>query len=94
MNKKKKIANKKHRKTRTRLKNLNDLSLKLRKKKPKVVKEMVNDEASKDNIEKKPAVKKTAAKKPAATSLFGEIPCSIKNLTMLIALELDKCQLD
>ena len=66
MNKKKKIANKKHRKTRTRLKNLNDLSLKLRKKKPEVVKEMVNDEDSKNNIAKKSTVKKPAAKKPAA----------------------------
>ena len=58
MNKKKKTVNKKHRKTRARLKNLNDISLKLKKKKPKVVKEVVNDEAPKDKAAKKPAAKK------------------------------------
>ncbi len=73
MNKKKKSANKKHYKTRVRLKTLNDLSLKKMKKKPakvsdskeEVIVESVQKDTAKlnESTAKKPAEKKKPAKK-------------------------------
>ena len=76
MNKKKKVANKKHYKTRVRLKTLRDLSLKKIKKKPTKVlvpkeeavvdnKEQNSVKPEKKSTQKKPAAKKPAKKKPA-----------------------------
>ena len=73
MNKKKKLANKKHRKNRDRVKALRQESLKKAKKPAKVkapvedVKIAEVDTPKKTTAKKKPAAKKTAAKKkPAA----------------------------
>ena len=82
MNKKKQVVNKKHRKTRTRTKNLNDLSLKLRKKKTPIIKKEDSEEIvsqvkeekvlntpkpeKKKSATKKTVVKKTVAKKSTA----------------------------
>ena len=70
MNKKRKAANKKHQKTRSRVKALNALSLKkMKKKKPTVVKEVVEnvaEEVKQDTPAKKETAKKAPAKKAAA----------------------------
>jgi len=78
MNKKKQVVNKKHRKTKSRLKNLKDISLKLKKKTPlikkneteEVIEEVVEKKevkASKSKTKKTPA-KKAAKKAPAKKS--------------------------
>ena len=72
MNKKKQSVNRKHRKTKSRLKRLNDLSLKSRKKKIPIIhketpKEIITNEVkAKETVEKKPVTKKTTAKKTTA----------------------------
>jgi len=70
MNKKRKAANKKHQKTRARVKALNALSLKkMKKKKPAVVKEVVENVAEavkQDTTAKKETAKKAPAKKATA----------------------------
>ena len=62
MNKKKKTANKKHRKSKARLKALRVASLVKMKKRPKPVEKKVEEKAE----VKKPATKKTTAKKTTA----------------------------
>jgi len=70
MNKKKKQANKKHQRTKSRLKALKDISLKKKKKviaKPKAVDEKNNDVVeAKDMPDKKAPAKKAPAKKSPA----------------------------
>ena len=63
MNKKKQSVNRKHRKTKLRLKRLKDLSLKSRKKKTPIIQKETPEEIITNEVEKKPAAKKPAAKK-------------------------------
>ena len=89
MNKKKKVANKKHYKTRVRLKTLRDLSLKKTKKKPAKVlvpkeeglvdnKEQNSTKPDKESTKKKPVAKKPAKKKPAAKKPAKKKPATKK----------------
>ena len=72
MNKKKQSVNRKHRKTKSRLKKIKDISLKSRKKKTPIIQKEVseaiitNEVEEKKVVEKKPVTKKTTTKKPAA----------------------------
>ena len=72
MNKKKQLVNRKHRKTKSRLKKLKDISLQSRNKKtPTIQKEVpeeiiTNEVEEKKAVEKKSAVKKSTAKKSTA----------------------------
>ena len=72
MNKKKQSVNRKHRKTKSRLKRLKDFSLKSRKKKTPIIQKetpeeiITNEVEAKKTVEKKPVDKKTTAKKTTA----------------------------
>ena len=67
MNKKKQVVNKKHRKTKTRLKKLKDISLQSKKKKiTNAPKKVEAKETAKKTTTKKTTTKKTTAKKTTA----------------------------
>ena len=84
MNKKKKIANKKHRKTRERLKQLKVISLSKMKKKvapKKDVSDIAEKEVAAKTTTKKTTTKKTAAKKTATKKTAAKKTATKKTAT-------------
>jgi len=81
MNKKQKLVNKKHRRNKERLKEINRLSiLSSSKKVEKTIPEKVTSKAAATKpAAKKPAAKKPAAKKPAAKKPAAKKPAAKKN---------------
>jgi len=77
MYKKKKLAQKKHRKNKARIKALKAASLSKAKPKKKIVSAPIEVE-KKPVSKKKPAAKKTAAKKPAAKKTAAKKPAAKK----------------
>jgi hypothetical protein len=80
MNKKKKHVNKKHQRTKSRLKSLNDLSLKNKKKvviKKSNAEELVDNDTVKE-VKKSPAKKAPAKKAPAKKAPAKKAPAKKK----------------